>query len=76
MGTLRINPALGKPKTPWKVATLMAKAPRIKPYLDAVHTLKPSLIEAEELTGIRVKTNKELPDLAAWFHEREGIDDF
>jgi pseudouridine kinase len=46
------------------------KALRIKPYLDAVHTLKPSLIEAEELAGIRAPTNKELPGLAAWFHER------
>lgn len=46
------------------------KALRIKPYLDAVHTLKPSLIEAEELSGIKAPTDKELPKIAAWFHDQ------
>ena len=46
------------------------KATRIKPYLSAVHTLKPSLIEAEALAGMRSGTDKQLPKLAMWFHER------
>ena len=46
------------------------KALRIKPYLAAVHTLKPALIEAEAIAGMRIATNKQLPKLAAWFHER------
>jgi pseudouridine kinase len=45
------------------------KAVRIKPYLAAVHTLKPSLIEAQALAGIRAPTDEQLPELAAWFHE-------
>jgi len=47
-----------------------AKAPRIKPYLNTVHTLKASRIEAEALSGIRARTNKQLPEIADWFHER------
>jgi len=46
------------------------KAIRIKPYLRAVHTLKPSLIEAEVMTGITAKTDRKLPALAGWFHDR------
>ena len=46
------------------------KAVRIKPYLAAVHTLKPSLIEAEALAGIKASTDERLPKLAAWFHEQ------
>jgi len=45
------------------------KAVRIKPFLAAVHTLTPSLIEAEELAGISVTTNDQLPALANWFHD-------
>ena len=47
-----------------------AKAARIKPYLDTVHTLKASRSEAEELCGIRAATNKRLPGMADWFHDR------
>jgi len=47
-----------------------SKALRIKPYLRAVHTLKPSLIEAEALAGIEARNDKQLPALAAWFHEQ------
>ena len=46
------------------------KALRIKPYLAAVHTLKPALIEAEAIAGMKAATSKQLPRLAAWFHKR------
>ncbi len=46
------------------------KAIKIKPYLSAVHTLKPSLIEAEEIAGIKAPTDDRLPALANWFHDR------
>lgn len=46
------------------------KAIRIKPYLSAVHTLKPGLIEAEEIAGIKAPTDDQLPALADWFHDR------
>lgn len=46
------------------------KAIRIKPYLAAVHTLKPSLIEAEDIAGIKVPTPDRLPKLASWFHDQ------
>jgi pseudouridine kinase len=45
------------------------KALRIKPYLAAIHTLKPSLMEAQALAGIEAPTADQLPELAAWFHE-------
>ncbi|MDA0993751.1 MAG: PfkB family carbohydrate kinase [Proteobacteria bacterium] len=48
----------------------VAKANRIKPYLDTVHTLKASRSEAEELCGIRAPGNKKLSALADWFHSR------
>lgn len=46
------------------------KAIKIKPYLSAVHTLKPGLGEAEEIAGIKAATDDQLPRLASWFHER------
>lgn len=46
-----------------------AKAARIQPYLDAVHTLKASRIEAGELCGIHSPTKKQLPRIAEQFHE-------
>jgi pseudouridine kinase len=48
----------------------IAKAPKIRPYLASVHTLKPGLEEAEAIAGISAPTEKRLPGLAAWFHER------
>ena len=50
-----------------------AKATRIQPFLDTVHTLKASRIEAGELCGIRSPANRQLPEMARWFHER-GVD--
>ena len=47
-----------------------AKANRIKPYLDSVHTLKASHIEAEALSGIDAPTKKQLPRIVNWFHDR------
>lgn len=47
-----------------------AKANRIKPYLDSVHTLKASRIEAEALSGIDAPSRKQLPKVATWFHDR------
>lgn len=46
-----------------------AKAVRIKPYLSAIHTLKPSLIEAESLAGMKARTDRQLSALAKWFHD-------
>lgn len=47
-----------------------AKAGRIRPHLGAVHTLTPSLIEAETLAGMKARTEKQLAGLANWFHDR------
>lgn len=47
-----------------------AKASRIKPFLDSVHTLKASRIEAEALSAIDAPSKKQLPRIANWFHDR------
>lgn len=44
------------------------KAPRIKPYLSTVHTLKTSAIEAEALTGLEARTKPQLMKIAAKLH--------
>ena len=44
------------------------KAPRIRPYLAAVHTLKTSQIEAEALAGLQAATEVQLAEIAEWFH--------
>lgn len=46
------------------------KAPRIKPYLAAVHTLKTSRIEAEALAELDAATEDQLGEMAEWFHSR------
>jgi len=46
------------------------KAIRIKPYLDTVHTLKASRMEAEALSGMSARLKKNLPGIANWFHDR------
>jgi pseudouridine kinase len=46
------------------------KALRIKPYLAAVHTLKPALNEAEAIAGMKAATKQQWPKLADWFHQR------
>lgn len=45
-----------------------AKAPRIKPYLGCIHTLKAGTIEAEALTGLEAQTESQLRELAEWVH--------
>ncbi len=47
-----------------------AKAGKLKPYLSAIHTLKPNLKEAQQLSGINVESHDQLPQLANWFHEQ------
>lgn len=46
------------------------KASRIRPYLQAVHTLAPSAREAESLTGLPARTARQLPRVAQWCHDR------
>lgn len=48
----------------------VAKAARIRPYLDTIHTLKASRIEAEALSGIEAPTHKQLSKTADWLHHR------
>lgn len=47
-----------------------AKAHKLKPYLSGIHTLKPNLKEAQQLSGITITDNSELPKLTNWFHEQ------
>lgn len=47
-----------------------AKSHKIKPYLNGIHTLKPNLREAQQLSGISIQSNNELPKLANWFHSQ------
>lgn len=46
------------------------KAQSIKPYLDSIHTLKPGVLEAEAISGMRARTPSQLDKLAGWFHEQ------
>lgn len=50
-----------------------AKAVKLKPYLNAIHTLKPNLKEAEQLSGIKIDDHSQLPKMANWFHE-QGVE--
>lgn len=45
-----------------------AKASKLKPFLSAIHTLKPNIKEAQQLSGIQIESNDQLPKLANWFH--------
>jgi pseudouridine kinase len=47
-----------------------AKATKLTPFLNAIHTLKPNLKEAEQLSGITLTNAEQLPELANWFHEQ------
>ncbi len=49
------------------------KALKLRSYLKGIHTLKPSLAEAQALAGIRISKSDELPRLADWFHE-QGVE--
>lgn len=46
------------------------KAKKILPFLDKIHTLKPNLMEAESISGIKIKDLKKLPLIAKWFHKK------
>ena len=48
-----------------------AKAPRIRPHLASVHTIKAGSLEAETISGLRCRTERQLEKAARWFH-REG----
>ena len=48
------------------------KAPRLKPYLSSIHTLKAGATEAEALTGMQASTEDQLQSLAASLHA-EGV---
>jgi len=47
-----------------------SKAPRLKPYLSSIHTLKTSAIEAEALTGLSAKTPEQLGKVAGHLHDQ------
>jgi len=48
------------------------KAPRLKPFLSSIHTLKTSTIEAEALTGLDAQTPARLRELASYLH-KQGV---
>ena len=48
-------------------AVSAAKAPRILPFLSAVHTLKTGRIEAEAICGLRCHTERQLEKATRWF---------
>jgi pseudouridine kinase len=45
-----------------------AKAPRIRPHLPSVHTIKAGSIEAEAISGLRCRTERQLAKASRWFH--------
>lgn len=45
-----------------------AKAPRLRPYLQSIHTLKTGTIEAEALTGLEATSDGEIQKLSEWVH--------
>lgn len=49
------------------------KAPRIEPYLHAVHTLKAGTLEVEALTGLEARTLPQLRKVASKLH-RQGVE--
>ena len=46
-----------------------SKAPRLKPCLSSIHTLKTSAIEAEALTGLDAQTPEQLSHVASHLHD-------
>jgi pseudouridine kinase len=45
-----------------------AKAPRLRQYLNRIHTLKTGTVEAEALTGLEARTDGQVQKLAEWIH--------
>ncbi len=59
------------PQVPVFIDTVSCvKAMKIKPYLNAIHTLKPNLKEAEHLSGIEMRSKEDLSTIANWFHDQ------
>ncbi|KUE79448.1 kinase [Aeromonas schubertii] len=50
----------------------VAKVEKIRPWLPAIHTLKPNRLEAERLCGMTIAGPESWPMVAAWFH-RAGV---
>lgn len=50
-----------------------SKAPRLKPCLSPIHTLKTSTIEVEALTGLDARTPEQLNDVADYLHD-QGVE--
>ncbi len=48
----------------------VVKAVKIIPFLNRVHSLKPNVLEAQALSGIKITDDTQLPKLAAWFHDQ------
>ncbi|MDP6191087.1 MAG: carbohydrate kinase family protein, partial [Gammaproteobacteria bacterium] len=51
----------------------VAKAPRLKPFLSCIHSLKPNLAEAQAIADIDLgpaPSNTELAQLAQWFRQQ------
>jgi pseudouridine kinase len=44
------------------------KAPRLRPYLGSIHTLKTGTIEAQALSGLEAQTDGQVQKLAEWIH--------
>jgi pseudouridine kinase len=50
-----------------------SKAPRLRPYLSSIHTLKSSPVEVEALTGLEAQTPAQLSVLARYLHT-QGVE--
>ncbi|MEH6444688.1 MAG: PfkB family carbohydrate kinase [Oceanospirillaceae bacterium] len=48
----------------------VAKATKVIPFLAQIHSLKPNLLEAETLCGMKIDGYDQLPQLAKWFHQQ------
>ena len=46
------------------------KAKRVLPFLDSIHSLFPSLSEAEAMSGMRGSTARQRKAMCAWFHDQ------
>ncbi len=46
------------------------KSEKLRGLLGSIHTLKPNLLEAQQLSGLKVRSDEDLPGLAAWFHQQ------
>ena len=58
------------PHLPLFVDTVsVAKVDKIRPWLQAIHTIKPNRQEAEHLCGLRIDGPEQGPAVADWFHQ-------